>query len=97
MALKLFFSLWQWPMSQRSGCDGRLSGDKQKVSVADEGVRPAGPAIQPSFKAPRESILFKADTQTDVAGKDREEERGRRRGEEKEIGEVKGGWQRQRA
>lgn len=40
-----FFSLWQWPMSQWSGCDGRLSGDKQKVSVADEGVRPAGPLM----------------------------------------------------
>lgn len=39
-----FFPLWQWPMRLRSGCDGRLSGDKQKVSAADEGVRPAGPS-----------------------------------------------------
>ena len=40
-----FFPLWQWPMRLWSGCDGRLSSDKQKVSVVDEGVRPAGPLM----------------------------------------------------
>lgn len=39
------FSLWQWPMRLWSGCDGRLSGDKQKVSVVDEGARPTGPLM----------------------------------------------------
>lgn len=39
-----FFSSWHWPMRLWSGCDGRLSGDKQKVSAADEGGRPAGPS-----------------------------------------------------
>lgn len=51
-------------MGQWSGCDGSLTSDKQKVSVADEGVRPAGSLMYPSFSRERESILVKTDTET---------------------------------
>lgn len=76
-------------MSWWSECDGRLSGDKQKVSVADEGVRPAGPLMQPFFKVPGESILFRTHTDTHMAGEDSMKERRQREaGKEKGVAET---------